>query len=264
VYPSEAALFLAVPIVWFAVEQWREHRRIPRLAEIRVAQRPAVRALGGAVVCVVAALLLSLALFGAKDTWGAWHQKNEIHESGPSANNVGMRNVVSFSGEYSVAGLNHRGVSDLWPEWERLQRATFSARQPLHYLALMLAVALAMIACRGRSLEQVCLIGLLLVPFYSYLPNYYCHFVFLLPLAVAVAGAQAERDRNFAFIVAVLALLAVCQAFTAAEQWNDLRYTDQSILLLIAFGMILILLARQSWRAAPLWKKEEPESEAEG
>jgi len=262
VFPSEAALFLAVPIVWFAVEQWREHRRVPRLAEIRAAQRPAARALGGACVSVVAALVLILAVFGAKDTWGAWQQKTEIHESGPSVNNVGMRNVVSFSGEYSVAGLNHRNTTDLWPEWERLQRATFSARQPLYYLALLLAVVLALIACRGRRLEQVCLIGLLLVPFYSYLPNYYCHFVFLLPLIVAVAGADAERDRNFAATVVVLALLAVCQAFTTAEQWNDLRYTDQSVLLLIAFGMLLIHLARQSWRAAPLWKKAQ-ESEAD-
>jgi hypothetical protein len=258
VFPSEAALFLAVPIVWFAVDQWREHRRVPRLAEVRAAQRPAVRALGGAVVSVVAALLLTLALFGAKDTWGAWHQKTEIHESGPSANNVGMRNVVSFSGEYSAAGLNRKNALDLWSEWERLQRATFSARQPLYYLAFLLAAALALIACRGRRLEQVCLIGLLLVPFYSCPANIYLHFVFLLPLIVAVAGAEAERDRNFAAAVVLLALLAVGQAFTAAEQWNDLRYTDQSILLLIAFGMILIHLARQSWRAAPLWKKEEP------
>jgi hypothetical protein len=263
VFPSEAALFLAVPIVWFAVEQWREHRRLPRLADVRTAQRPAVRALGGAVVCVAGALVLILALFGAKDTWGAWHQKTEILESGPSANNVGMRNIVSFSGEYSAAGLGRKNVIDLWPEWERLQRATFSARQPLYYLAFLLAAALALIACRGRSLEQVCLIGLLLVPFYSCPPNIYLHFVFLLPLIVAVAGAEAERDRNFAAAVVLLALLAVCQAFTAAEQWNDLRYTDQSILLLIAFGMILIHLARQSWLAAPLWKKEE-ESKAEG
>lgn len=264
VFPSEAALFLAVPIVWFAVEQWREHRRLPRLAEVRAAQRPAVRALGGAVVCVVVALLLSLVLFGAKDTWGAWQQKSEIHESGPSANNVGMRNVVSFSGEYSVAGLNRKNAIDLLPEWERLQRATFSARQPLYYLAFLLAAALALLACRGRSLEQVCLIGLLVVPFYSYPPNLYLHFVFLLPLIAAVAGADAERDRNFAAAVVLLALLAVSQAFTAAEQWNDLRYTDQSILLLIAFGVMLIHMARQSWLAAPLWKRDEPESEAEG
>jgi peptidoglycan/LPS O-acetylase OafA/YrhL len=104
----------------------------------------------------------------------------------------------------------------------------------------------------------------LLVPFYSCPPNLYLHFVFLLPLIVVVAGAGAERDRNFAAAVVLLALLAVCQAFTAAEQWNDLRYTDQSILLLIAFGMILIHLALQSWKAAPLWKKDESESEAEG
>jgi hypothetical protein len=264
VFPSEATLFLVVPIVWFAVEQWRLHRRLPRLAEIRTAQRPAVRALGGAVMTAVGALVLVLALFGANDTWGAWHQKAEIHESGPSANNVGVRNVVSFSAEYSAAGLNRKNVLDLWSEWDRLQRATFSARQPLYYLAFLLAAALALIACRGRSLEQVCLIGLLLVPFYSCPPNLYLHFVFLLPLIVVVAGAGAERDRNFAAAVVLLALLAVCQAFTAAEQWNDLRYTDQSILLLIAFGMILIHLALQSWKAAPLWKKDEPESEAEG
>ncbi|HJX66201.1 MAG TPA: discoidin domain-containing protein [Polyangia bacterium] len=264
VFPSEAALFLAVPIVWFAVEQWREHRRLPRLAEVRVAQRPAVRALGGVVVSVLVALLLSLVLFGAKDTWGAWQQKTEILESGPSANNLGIRNVISFSAEYSAAGLSRKNAFDLWPEWERLQRATFSARQPLYYLAFLLAAALALIACRGRSLEQVCLIGLLLVPFYSYPPNLYLHFVFLLPLIAVVAGTDGERDRNFAAAVVLLALLAVSQAFTAAEQWNDLRYTDQSILLLIAFGMMLIYLARQSWRAAPLWKRYEPESEAEG
>jgi hypothetical protein len=55
----------------------------------------------------------------------------------------------------------------------------------------------------------------------------------------------------------VLALLAVGQSFTAAEQWNDLRYTDQSALFLVALSLILIGLARQSWLAAPLWKKGE-------
>ena len=257
VYPSEAALFLAVPIIWFVVDTWREQRRLPRLAELRAAQRPALRALGGAAVCVLGALLLTSALFGAGDTWGAWHHKTEIHESNPSSNDVGLHNVVAFRSDLSAASLIQSGTNDVWHDWERHQNSTFSARQPLYYLALLVAMALALLACRGRSLEQVCLIGLLLVPFYSYLPNTYCHFVFLLPLAVAVAGAQAERDLNFAFVVVVLALLAVGQAFTAAEQWADLRYTDQSILLLIAFTLILIHWARQSWRVAPLWKKEQ-------
>ena len=134
-------------------------------------------------------------------------------------------------------------------------------RQAFRSIPVLLALALALIACRGRSLPQVFLIGLLLIPFYSYLPNNYFQFVFLLPLAVAVAGAQAERDRNFALVVAVLALMAVGQAFTLAETWNDLRYTDQSDLLVLGSTIILIRLARESWRASPLWKKE-PASEA--
>ena len=64
-------------------------------------------------------------------------------------------------------------------------------------------------------------------------------------------------------MVIVLALLAVGQSFTAAEQWNDLRYTDQSAVLLVAFSLILIGLARQSWLAEPLWKKRE-QAKADG
>ena len=257
VFPSEAALFLAVPIVWFAVDTWQKHRRMPSLTELRAAQRPALRALAGAAGCVAATLILTLALFGSGDNWGAWHHKAEIHENSPSANNVGLRNVVAFSAEFAAGSLAQRQTPDVWLEWERMQRSTFAARLPLYYLLVLLATALALIACRARSLEQVCLIGLLLVPFYSYPPNQYCHFVFLLPLAMAVAGERAERDRNFALMVIVLALLAVGQSFTAAEQWNDLRYTDQSAVLLVAFSLILIGLARQSWLAAPLWKKGE-------
>ncbi|HJX52970.1 MAG TPA: discoidin domain-containing protein [Polyangia bacterium] len=258
VFPSQAALFLAVPIIWFAVDTWREHRRIPRLAELLAAHRPALRALGGAAVCLVGMLLLTSVVFAGGGTWGAWHEKSEIHENNPSANNVGLRNAVAFRGDLSAAGLSQNNTPNLWPDWARLQNSTFSARQPLYYLALLVALALALLACRGRRLDQVCLIGLLFVPFYSYLPNYYCYFVFLVPLIVAVAGEQAERDRTFALVVVLLALMAVGQAFTLGEVWTDLRYTDQSDLLLLAFGLILIHLARDSWRAAPLWKKEPP------
>jgi hypothetical protein len=257
VFPSQAALFLAVPIIWFAVDTWREHRRIPRFAEIRAAHRPALRGLAGAAACVIGFLVLTSAVFGMGDNWGAWQQKTDIHATGPSANHLGLRNVIAFRSDLSAPSLAQRNTPDLWSDWARLQNATFGARLPLYYLAVLLALALALIACRGRSLQQVFLIGLLLVPFYSYLPNNYFHFVFLLPLAVAVAGAQAERDRNFALVVVVLALMAVGQAFTLAEVWNDLRYTDQSDLLVLGTTIILIRLARESWRAAPLWKKEQ-------
>ncbi len=262
-FPGQAVLFLAVPILWFVVDIWREHRRIPRFAEIRAAHRPALRGLAGAVACMIGVLVLTSAVFGVGDNWGAWQQKTEIHETGPSANLLGLHNIIAFRADLSAPSLAQRNTPDLWSDWARLQNATFSARQPLYYLAFLLALGLALIACRTRSLHQVFLIGLLLVPFYSYLPNNYFNFVFLLPLAVAVVGAQTERDRNFALVVVVLALMAVGQAFSLAEAWNDLRYTDQSYLLVIASAIILVQLARESWRAAPLWKKET-ESQSKG
>ena len=260
-FPSGAALFLAVPAVWFAVDTWREHRRIPRFAELRAAQRPALRALAGAAACIVGALLLTTIFFGVGDNWGAWQQKTEIHSSGPSANNLGMRNVVAFRSDLSVPSLAQKNTPDLWADWARLQNATLGARLPLYYLALLLALGTALIAARGRSLPQTFLIGLFLVPFFSYLPNTYFQFVFLLPLAVAVTGEKAERDRNFALVVIVLAALAVGQAFTMGELWNDLRYADQSALLIVACTIVLLWLARESWRASPLWKKEPPAAE---
>ena len=262
VFPSEAALFLVVPLLWFVFDFWREHRRLPRIADLRSTQRPALRALAGAAVCVLAALLLTTTVFGISNNWGQWQQKSATIADAPSANNVGLRTVIAFSAEASSGSLAQRQTSNLWSEWDRLQRANFSARLPLYYLVLLLATALGLLACRGRSLEQISLIGLLLVPFYSYAPNTCLHFVFLLPLVVATAGEQAERNRSFAWVVVVLAALAIGQAFSLAEMWTDLRYTDQSLLLLIGVSLILIGLARESWRLSPLWKKEAGETDA--
>ena len=262
-FPSGAALFLAVPTVWFVVDTWREHRRIPRFAELRAAQRPALRAFAGAAAGVVGALLLTSVVFGVGDTWGAWQQKTEVHSSGPSASNLGLRNVIAFRSDLSVPSLAQKNTPDLWSDWARLQNATFESRLPLYYMGLLLALALALIAARGRSLPQTFLIGLMLVPFFSYLPNTYFQFVFLLPLVVAVFGDRAERDRTFALVVVVLAALAAGQAFTMAEFWSDLRFADQSAMLIIACAIVLVWLARDSWRASPLWKKEPPAVEPE-
>ena len=250
-FPAMAAIFLAVPLAWFAFDYWRAHRRIPKVADFRSAQRPALRAFTGAAACVIALLLATSALFGAKDSWGKWYQKIEIHATGPSSNNVGLRNILAFDPAFSGKGIAERHAPD---NWEQMQRATFAARRPLFYLLNLIATALVLIACRGRSLEQAALLGLMLIPFYFYPSNYYCHFVFLLPLAVAVPGPQAERNRSFAVVFIVLALMAVGQAFTLAEGWIDVRYTYQSFLLLIGFAVILVELARESWRLAPLWK----------
>jgi hypothetical protein len=134
----------------------------------------------------------------------------------------------------------------------RTQRSTFAARSPLFYGILLIVTALSLLACRGRSLEQVAVVGLLLVPFVFYPSNYYCHFVFLLPLAVA--GSHEERDPIFAWVFIVLAALCVGQVFTLRETWVDLRYTYQSFLLLIGFVAIMARIAWQSLALAPLRK----------
>ena len=95
----------------------------------------------------------------------------------------------------------------------------------------------------------------MLIPFYFYPSNYYCHFVFLLPLAVI--GPRVDRERTFAVVYLALAAMAVGQCFTLAEGWTDLRYTYQSFLLLIGFGIILGYLAWESLTLAPFVKRPE-------
>ena len=249
-FPAMATFFLAVPLVWFVVDYWRAHRRIPKFAQLRAAERPALRAFTGAAVCVIVLVAITSALFGAQDSWGKWYQKIEIHATGPSSNNVGLRNVLAFDPDYSSKGIAQRHAPD---NWEIMQRTTFAARRPLFLLVNLIVTALVLIACRGRSLEQASLLGLLLIPFYFYPSNYYCHYVFLLPLAVAVSGPDAERNRSFAVVFVVLALMAVGQYFTLAEGWTDSRYTYQSFFLLSGFAIIMVELARESLRLAPLW-----------
>ena len=251
-FPAMAAIFLVVPLAWYAVDYWRAHRRIPKVADFRSHQRPALRALSGAAVCVIGLMLVTSALFGAGDSWGKWYQKIEIHATGPSSNNVGLRNVLAFDPELSGKSLAQKQAGDIW---EQTQRSTFAARRPLFYLINLIATVLVLIACRGRSLEQVSLLGLMLIPFFFYPSNYYCHFVFLLPLAVAVAGPQPERNRSFAIVFVVLALMAVGQSFTLSEGWIDSRYTYQSVLLLVGFAIVIVELARESLRLAPLWER---------
>lgn len=252
-FPAMASFFLAVPVVWFAVDHWRAHRRMPSVADFKAAQRPALRAMAGVVVCVVSLMLVTSALFGARDAWGKWYQKIEIHATGPSTNNVGLRNVMAFDPKLSAQGLTQIHHPEVWKEWERTQRSTFSSRWWLHYSVLLLATALALVACRGRSLEQAAMIGLVTIPFFFYPSNYYCHYVFLIPLAVATQGRDSERDRPFAVVYVVLAMMAIGQFFTLAEGWTDLRYTYQSILLLAGSLWILIELAVDSLRSFPLW-----------
>jgi hypothetical protein len=223
---------------------------LPALADWRAGQKPALRALLGAAACVVILVGLSSAMFGLRGSWTAWNERIANHATDPSTNNVGLRNVLAFDSKFSAERLIADHVPAPQDEWVRRQRSTFAAHRPLFYALLVMATALALLACRGRRLEQVALIGLLLVPFYFYPSNYYCHFIFLLPL-VAV-GPQGERDASFAWGFIILAAMCVGQYFTLHGEWLDLRYTYQSLLLLAGLVVMLVQLAWSSLKRAPL------------
>jgi hypothetical protein len=251
-FPAMATFFFMVPMGWFVFDTWYARRKLPSFAEWRAAERPAIRAFVAAAICVITLVGATSALFGFRDSWIAWKQKIEIHATGPSTNNVGLRNVLAFNPDLSAKALSEHRRPGPWGDWGSAQQLTFASRRPLFYGILLIATALALIACRGRKLEEVALIGLLLIPFYFYPSNYYCHFVFLLP--IAVIRPALDRDKAFATVFVVLAAMCVGQSFTLAEGWTDLRYTYQSFLLLIGFAIILAYLAWESLKLAPFVK----------
>jgi hypothetical protein len=252
-FPAMATFFFLVPMAWFAFDAWWSRRKLPTKAEWRAGQRPALRAFTAAAICVVVLVAATSAKFGFKGSWMAWKEKIEIHATGPSTNNVGLRNVLAFNPNLSAKALAEHRRPGPWDDWGTAQRMTFEARRPLFYAILLLATALGLLACRGRRLEEIALIGLLLIPFYFYPSNYYCHFVFLLPMAVV--GPKLDRERSFAIVFIVLAGMCIGQYFTLAEGWTDLRYTYQSFLLLIGFGIILAHLAWESLKLAPFGRR---------
>jgi hypothetical protein len=164
-------------------------------------------------------------------------------------NNVGLRNVLMFEPEHIGRNVIRDGRPEPWEAWQQYQTAAFARRRPLFWLGNLLMLGLVLLACRGRPLEQVALLGLLTVPFLFYPSNYYCHYIFLLPLAAASRDGNDPRDRAFALGVAALMAMCVAQYFSMAEGWSDVRYTYQSIALLLGSLGFVLPLAWESWRA---------------
>ncbi|MGH8530990.1 MAG: hypothetical protein ACRETN_14285 [Nevskiales bacterium] len=243
-FPAMATFFLALPLLWWGLQQLRA-RRCPAWESLWQEQATTIRTGLGAVATVIALVAASSALFGWQGAWGNWLEKIEIHATGPSINNVGLRNVMSYDPALAAKHVLRRDHPEPWVEWQRTQQQTYAARRPLTYTIIAGVLLLAAFACRGREVHQVTLIGLLTIPFLFYPSNYYCHFIFLLPLALADAQTPA---RTFGWGIAVLCALCVGQYFSLFEHWSDLRYTWQSFMLLAACLLILLPLAWQGWR----------------
>jgi hypothetical protein len=188
-----------------------------------------------------------------------------MHAEKPNSNHVGLRNLAQFSPDLIARRTADNSRLEPWTAWQDLQRQTFAHRKPLFYLGVLAYLGAAVLACRRRRLDQAAIIGLTMIPVFFYPANYYCHYVFLLPLLATRAGppralVEPEGRTLFARVSVIVLLMGVVQLPTLAE-WPDVTYTYQSVILLAGIAAILFPLARTAWRGGPL-EEERPRADA--
>jgi hypothetical protein len=269
-FPAFASIFLAVPPVWWLIDRRRAAKKLPSLREFGAANQPALRAIGGVVVTVAVLVAASSAVFGFAASWGGWAQKIAIHAEQPNSNHVGIRNVVSYSPSLEGPKVADERRIEPWSTWQDLQRETFARRKPLFYLAVLLYLGLALVACRRLRLEQAAILGLMMIPVFFYPANYYCHYVFLIPLLGVSAAAprrwtEPEGRTWFGLVASTVLAMGFLQYFTL-DSWageSDVTATGQSVIMLVAYLLLLVPLARSAWAGLPPLDEAPPASGTE-
>lgn len=249
-FPALATFFMVVPGLWWLIEKVIAERKFPPLRVIWTEQRAILRAVAGAFATVAVLVAISSAVFGFSDSWGTWAAKIKIHHEKPNTNHVGMRNLAAFQADKTGQRLVNDGLAEPWTKWQEEQLEAFGRRRPLYYGGIAVFVGLALAACRRRRPEQAALIGLTLIPVFFYPANYYCHYVFLLPLMATASGGphQAAHGRLYPWVALVLLAMCVAQYPTLSTGWSDVIYTWQSVILLLGFAAILAPMAWDTWR----------------
>jgi len=256
-FPAFASIFLAFPPLWWLIDRFRASKKWPSSKEFRDANKPALLAIGGVVATVLVLVAASSALFGFSGSWGTWSKKIAIHAEQPNSNHVGIRNVVSYAPSLEGPKVADEHRIEPWSAWQDLQRETFARRKPLFYLAVLLYLGLAVVACRRLRIEQAAILGLMMIPVFFYPANYYCHHVFLLPLLAAGATTkrwfEPEGRTWFALVSSIIMAMGVLQYFTL-DAWageSDVSATAQSAIMLVAYLLILAPLALAAWAGHP-------------
>ncbi|QQR80920.1 MAG: discoidin domain-containing protein [Deltaproteobacteria bacterium] len=193
----------------------------------------------GATLCVALSFGITSATFGYKHSWKPWFEKITMHADKPNVNHLGFRNLFSFDSELTSQKLAefHRG------DWIQTQRETFAKRKFFVNLAILFSLVLILRAMRQKDLHQISLLGLLLIPVFFYPANYYFHYVFLLPLLGAFSKDKVDEVSTSYFTGINVILLTMCtfHYFTLLEGEMDVSFTQQSWLLMIGFGLMLLV-----------------------
>ncbi len=248
-FPAFATLFLAAPFAMAFVD-WARTKDRPAWREgLREAFPPFLRSAAGAIACVLVLVALSSAVFGYQASWGNWFYKISIHQDKPNVNHVGLRNILSYESDRTGKQVLRPELPEPWTDWQKYQLAAFDRRKPLFYGGILLFTGLAVAASRRRHYHQAAMMGLLMIPVFFYPANYYCHYVFLLPL---LAVDRKDTDsRLFGWVALVLLAMSVALYPTLQERQVDVLYTLQSDVILAGFFLILVPMAYFAWRSWP-------------
>jgi hypothetical protein len=242
-FPASAIAFTPVPVVLFALERlWRRRGLVP--AEIAAAQPGLVKVLASAAATSALLVGLSIALFGLGPAWVGWFEKISLHTEQPNTNHLGVRTLAAFDPDLSSDELARSGVSDPWAEWQKTQLTTYESRAMLALAIRVLLLGLCVLACRHARTEQAALLGLILIPVFTYPANYYLHYVFLLPLL-----AVDQRRWLALWIEGVLLLMCLLEYFTLSLV-IDVRFFFEAVILLSGLAAILLPLAWSALRDA--------------
>jgi len=240
-FPVVAVLAFALPGVWAIATALRQRQALS-VALRDVSLRPLYRATAATVALSLALFLAVGAFFSFSNSWGGWSEKISIHATKPNVNHVGLRTVIGYHPDTVARKVLQQKHPEPWVQWQKLQLSTVEARKPILYLATLFFFALIVIATRGVRLDQAALLGTMLIPIFFYPANYYCHYIFLLPLLVD----DNETDGKL-WLWTNLWLLAFCAAqYASVYLWTDERFVLQSALLLITYLAILVPFVRRA------------------
>lgn len=223
-FPALALVGLGFPTaVWFiltliskpkslALSKWPSvHRDVLRVAIGAVA--------GGVVLFVFASAVLSI------DAWPEWLHKVGMLDRDPHVNEVGLRSLVAGArGDYA---------------------SVMALRGPIVVLVGGGIALVALILGWKRSLDQLALLGAMMIPIVFNPANYYIHFITVLPLlAFTVDGNEGKKTLTWAQAPVVWSMLVLCvlQFWTTKVSDTGLHFELATVLLFVCYLAVFLSL----------------------
>lgn len=230
-FPALTVFGASLPALWWLVDYWRAHKRLPSIATIRTDQRPVVRLLIGAAGTLVVLFVFSVIVISA-DAWIDWASKVGQLSADPHANHISLRSLI--------AG------------WGDDQGSILRARMPVFIGSVLCYVAAVVVAARRMKPEQAAVLALVLVPVLFYPANYYIHLVCFLPLVITEKGPDGKsQPLNLSDGAIAFALLGMCAAqfISVLITENGVHFYLNGVILFMAITTMLIVLLRNEAKA---------------